>query len=159
MVLAKLGLIGLFQDLYDGITIPSAVAHEVVTRGLQMGQPDAWSVQQAISLGYIKVVETKAEELPQDIAELPLDVGEKQVLFLGHRDNVDLVLFDEAKARQEAMKRGLSVRGTLGVLVQAYRAGRLTREQLQFALNEIMARDDIWISAELCRRVIEGLLD
>jgi len=45
MTLGKLGLLHLLHQLYGPVSIPSAVHEEVVIRGLEMEQPDAYAVQ------------------------------------------------------------------------------------------------------------------
>ena len=67
------------------------------------------------------------------------------------------MLLDDLQAREEAQARGLTVKGTLGVVVQAYRAGILPFGEVQLIIETIIARDDIWIAAGLCRRVLERL--
>lgn len=52
----------------------------------------------------------------------------------------------------------MKVRGTLGVLVQAYRAGLITADQLRFYFGQIEERTDIWISPTLCRRLLQEVL-
>jgi predicted nucleic acid-binding protein len=49
-----------------------------------------------------------------------------------------LILIDERKGRAVARERGLRVRGTLGVLVEARRAGHLV--SLRSALDELRAQ-------------------
>ena len=51
----------------------------------------------------------------------------------------------------------LNVKGTLGVIIQAYRAGLLRLNDVQSIIGAIMSREDIWISEELCRRVLSKL--
>ncbi|MFL6236240.1 MAG: DUF3368 domain-containing protein [Thermoanaerobaculia bacterium] len=60
-------------------------------------------------------------------------------------------------ARAEARRLGLQVKGTLGVLVEAFRAGLLSFEETELLLLEIAARPDIWISEQLCHQIIEQL--
>ncbi len=103
------------------------------------------------------MIEVNDGVLPPDIATLPLDAGEKQALYLAQRDKADLVLFDDEKVREEAKARGLNVKGTLGVIIQAYRAGLLRLNDVQSIIGAIMSREDIWISEELCRRVLSKL--
>jgi predicted nucleic acid-binding protein len=108
----------------------------------------------AIQQGKLKVIEVNDVDLPSDIATLPLDAGEKQALYLAQRDMADLVLFDDEKVREEAKARGLNVKGTLGVIIQACRAGLLGLNDVQSIIEAIMRTEDIWISEELCRRVL-----
>jgi predicted nucleic acid-binding protein len=108
----------------------------------------------AIQQGKLTVVGMKDEDLPSDIAVLPLDAGEKQVLCLALRDKADLVLFDDEKVREEAKVRGLNVKGTLGVIIQAYLGKLLELNDVQNIIKTIINREDIWISKELCRQVL-----
>jgi predicted nucleic acid-binding protein len=159
MALAKLGLLDLLPRLYGQVSLPTAVFIEVVVRGRERGYPDAFLVQMAIQQGKLKVLEVNDDDLPSDIRDLPLDAGEKQALYLAHRTEADLALFDDEKVREEAKARGLRVRGTLGVIMQAYRNGLLGFNDVESITKAIMEREDIWISEELCRRVLRKLQD
>ena len=55
-----------------------------------------------------------------------LDPGETEVLALARTLKDPLVLLDDEVARAEARRLKLRVRGTLGVLVHAYREGLLS---------------------------------
>ena len=68
-----------------------------------------------------------------------------------------LVLLDDEVARSEARRVNLRVRGTSGVLAQAYREQILTLAQTELLIGEISARRDIWISAKLCEQVLASL--
>jgi predicted nucleic acid-binding protein len=67
-------------------------------------------------------------------------------------------LIDEEQGRQEVRRRGVTVRGTLGVLIQAYHFGLITADQLRFYFGQIEERMDIWISPALCRRLLQMVL-
>jgi predicted nucleic acid-binding protein len=67
------------------------------------------------------------------------------------------VLLDDEVARAEARRLQLQVRGTLGVLVQAYRAQLLALIHVELLIQEIAVRPDIWISARLCEQVLTSL--
>ena len=49
------------------------------------------------------VVEVRDDDLTSELTSLPLDRGEKQTLYVGIHDKADLVLFDDLKAREEAL--------------------------------------------------------
>ena len=106
MALGKLGLLELLPQLYGQVQLPTAVYTEVVVWGRERGYPDALLVQMAIQRGQLAVIEVSDVELPPNVAALPLDAGEKQVLCLALRDKADLVLFDDLKAREEAPGHG-----------------------------------------------------
>ena len=159
MALAKLGLLDLLPRLYGQVSLPTAVFVEVVVRGRERGYSDAYFVQMAIQKGKLKVIGVSEDDLPPEIRDLPLDAGEQQALYLAQRTEAGLVLFDDEKVRDEAKLLGLTIKGTLGVIVQAYQAGLLTFHELENTFEAIIEREDIWISEELCRSVLRKLKD
>jgi predicted nucleic acid-binding protein len=155
IALAKLGLLHLLGRLYGQVDLPEAVYDEVVLRGRSQGYSDSLPIKLAIQGN--RLVVKKVKELKGEIAELPLHIGEKQVLSLALESQADLVLLDDMLARNEARARGISVKGTLGVIVKAYKIGFLNLNEVQTIFDDIANRDDIWIAKELCRRVFDGL--
>jgi predicted nucleic acid-binding protein len=66
---------------------------------------------------WLRVVDDPSVEL-----DLGLDPGETAAIALAESLRADRLLIDERAGRKVAQARGLSVRGTLGVLVQARRS-------------------------------------
>lgn len=61
---------------------------------------------------------------PKSVLILPkLDLGETEAIALATEVHADVVLIDEQAGRQEALRRGLRVAGTLSVLDEADQAG------------------------------------
>jgi predicted nucleic acid-binding protein len=98
-----------------------------------------------------------ADDLPSNIVSLPLDAGEKETIYLATSVPNSLVLLDDLKAREEAKARKLVVKGTVGVLVQAYRNSLVTLGEIGTIFEAIIANDDIWIASSLCREVLNQL--
>jgi predicted nucleic acid-binding protein len=86
-----------------------------------------------------------------------LDSGETEVLALAQTRPDALVLLDDEMARSEARRLKLRVRGTLGVLAQAYHAKIISLPDIELLIQEIAARPDIWISVRLCEQTLQGL--
>jgi hypothetical protein len=57
------------------------------------------------------------------LIQAQLDLGESEAIALASEVHADLVLIDEQAGRQEAVRRGLKVAGTLSVLDEAEQAG------------------------------------
>ena len=51
-----------------------------------------------------------------------------------------------ATTPQQAQKLGFHVKGTLGIIVDAFRRRLLTTEEVELIFQAILDRDDIWIS-------------
>ena len=153
IALSKLGILHLLPHLYETVLIPSGVYDEVVTHGIELAQPDAYTVQLAVARSELTVVSTESTRLSETERDSPLHLGERQVIQLALRESPDWVLLDDQLAREQAKQNGLRVKGTLGILVQAHRHGLITAQEVELILQAILDRDDIWISDILVQRV------
>jgi predicted nucleic acid-binding protein len=72
IALGKLGLVHLLHAQYDQVLAPSTVYVEVVTRGLEQGQPDAYVVQLAVAREELRVIQVQESDLSESIRSLPL---------------------------------------------------------------------------------------
>jgi predicted nucleic acid-binding protein len=154
IALGKLNRLDLLVNLYRIVYLPEAVYDEVVRFGLTRGEPDAQIVQRFWRRQQWPIVPVPETELIKVNPSAILGRGEYAVLALAlTHDHVE-VLMDDAVARAEARRLGLHVRGTLGILVQAYRQRHLSMPQIELLIEEIVARPDIWISTQLCQQVL-----
>jgi predicted nucleic acid-binding protein len=85
-----------------------------------------------------------------------LDRGEEEAIALALSKKA-LLLMDEESGRKVAREQGLKVKGSLGVLIEAYHKKLISLEQLRFYFIQISNRKDIWISPQLCNRLLETL--
>ena len=157
MALGKLNRLELLADLYNKVQVPHTVYNEVVSQGLTRGAPDALTVRLFWQRQGWPIVEVPSTVLSAYKPPVVLDPGETAVLALAQTYTDPLVLLDDEVARTEARRLKLRLRGTVGVLVQAYRKDLLSSAQIELLLNEIAARPDIWIGAKLCNQVLISL--
>jgi predicted nucleic acid-binding protein len=155
MALAKLNLLHLLKRLYGQVHFPHSVYEEAVVEGLRQGFEDAHTLKLFLIQEGWEAVEVK--DMPDELASLHLDRGELDSLALALATSA-LLLIDEARGREEARRYQVRVRGTLGVLIEAYRRGFITSNQLRFYFSQIEKRTDIWISSSLCRRLLQQVL-
>lgn len=108
----------LLKELYGTVCLPDAVLQELRNTGAP------------------PLVREWVERLPNWIcAHTPtgtgdpelqaLDEGERQAIVLALELGADLLLVDERSARRVAVRRGLAVSGTLGVLRDGARRGKI----------------------------------
>jgi predicted nucleic acid-binding protein len=157
IALGKPNRLELLADLYHEVHITPVVYDEVVTRGLARSAPEALTVRLFWQHYGWPVVEVAAAMLDAYTPSVILDPGEHELLALAQTLTAPLVLLDDEVARTEARRLQIQVRGTLGILVQAYRAQLLTFAQVELLMQTIAARPDIWISAKLCAQVLASL--
>ncbi len=157
IALGKLNRLDLLADLYGDVRIPRAVYDEVVIQGLAWGAPEALTVRLFWQRHDWPIVEVPEEVMSSYVLPVVLDPGETEVLALARTLPDPLVLLDDEVARVEARRLELRLRGTLGILVHAYREHLLAFDQVELLVQEIAARPDIWIGARLCERILASL--
>lgn len=157
IALGKLNRLDLLANLYAQVQIPQQVYTEVVTQGLAQSATEALTIRLFWQQQNWPVINVSAQILTTYNPPITLDAGEMEVLALAQTVSNVLVLLDDEIARAEARRLNLPVRGTLGVLVQAYRHNYLTYWQIDLLLQEIAVRPDIWISAKLCQQILDAL--
>ena len=112
IALALIDQVELLRHLYTEVLIPPAVQTEVMaggSSGIGMVQ-----LQQASWLRTQALLDSRRADLLAD-----LDRGEAEVIALAQELNADLVIIDERLGRRYAKRLGLTLTGTLGVLLRA----------------------------------------
>lgn len=158
MVLAKLNLLHLLKELYSYVYIPHSVYDEVVIEGMRQGYEDARTLYLFLNQMGWSPEDVEPAAIPADLREVHLDRGERDTLALASALGGALVLMDETAGRKAARARGLTVRGSLGILIEAHRQGVIEADQLRLYFAEIARRQDIWISQALVERVLQEVL-
>ena len=98
MALGKLGQLDLLYRLFGQVGISTSVYQEVVIRGSRRGYADALLIEMALKRKQLVVLDVIRDNLPSDISSLPIDVGEKEAIYLATRVPNSLVLLDDLKA-------------------------------------------------------------
>jgi predicted nucleic acid-binding protein len=118
IALSLVGELDLLRSLYDQIVVPSAVEAEVLAGG--RGGIGSSELREASWLRVVSLQDPRRAELLVD-----LDRGEAEVLALAQELHADLVIIDERLARLHAKRLGLTLTGTLGVLLKAKQLGHV----------------------------------
>jgi hypothetical protein len=149
--LGKLDMLFLLKKLYGEVIVLQAVYDEVVVRGLKEDRKDAFQVVSLIEGGIICIENI---DVGEDVLNEILGRGEIETIIYASRKRADLVLMDDLPARIEARKRNLKVKGTIGILYEAYCKNFLDWYNFQGVIQEIISRKDIWIHEDLCKEVL-----
>ena len=131
--LAKIGKICLLKYVFGEVFIPEEVRVEVVDRGKELGERDAYVVEKAIKDGWLKVSRVELVEV-----SINLELGEVAVLSLAKKLGVREVLMDEVSARTAARLMDLTPRGTIYVLIKALEKKEMDFDKFLEALNELI---------------------
>lgn len=115
--LILIGNIEILPHLFQSVFVPDSV-HTELCHALAPAPVRTWA---AALPSWTRM--TEVPDLPDDATLRPLGAGERATIVLALSIHADLVLMDERKGKQVAIRKGLDVAGTLGILQRAARHG------------------------------------
>lgn len=145
--LAAIEKLHLFRKLYGEITIPTAVLHEIVTKG--KGQPGSEEIKDA---KWVKKVEVKNTALVESLT-LTLDKGEAEAIALAKEQNAELLIVDERLAREIAHHLGINYIGILGVLREAKEKNLI--KKIKRYLDLLRKDAGFWLSDKVYEEILK----
>lgn len=127
----QIGQLHLLQALFTSLFVPPAVAREIAPS--VPSQP--WIVERHL-----------AQPIPFPVLQASLGAGESEAISLALELHADHLVVDEKAARRLAEGLGLTVIGTLGILLAARRKGLIAavRPHVDTLLDK-----NFWISPQL----------
>lgn len=129
--LLKINRTGLLQKLFGEVLIPDAVYKELISD--KRFEDEA---QEVIHASYIKSVPVSNPESVRILRlATGLDLGESEAIVLTDELKADILLMDEAKGRTISGKMGITVMGTIGLLISAYEDKMITSEEARKCID------------------------
>lgn len=144
LYLYRIGVLEWLPQLCDDIWIPQAVVDE-----LQEGQRRGYDVPIPGTYAWLEVVEPRV--VPSEWLSLDLGPGELAVLAIALDYPQRVVLLDDNRARRIAQAAGLTVWGTLRVLLEAKSQG-LT-DQITPHVDQLR-NAGMWMSEAIHQRIL-----
>lgn len=146
IVLSNINALDLLRQVYGEISIPLAVYNEVTAKQdsacLQIQKCQSW-------IHIVKVNNTEDRRMYSS----RLHAGEVEVILLAREDpDIDtLVVLDDNAAKKTAKYLGLTVTGTLGVLLKAKTLGYISEVRPYIRL---LRQSGMWIDDSLVQLVL-----
>lgn len=137
--LEKLGVLNLLSELFSPIHVPEAGYDEL--RGLSLPQ---WINKTPISSPGRQFVEGALGRL---------HTGELEAMVLAREIQAEFVLLDDFLARKKAQRMGLSVLGTIGILILANKKKLSTAEATLQMLDELIHQHGFYISGPMIEQI------
>ena len=144
ILLSRVGRLDLLPALYGRLVVPAPVYREVA----QVGKPGSADLS---AEPWVELVETDPSDPVFTNLRRNLDLGEAAALAVAKALSADLVLMDDRQGRRAAATLGLSVKGTLGILLAAKRGGFLDKVG---PLVAALVEQGAWLSPALKRQVL-----
>jgi predicted nucleic acid-binding protein len=147
IALSRIGQLELLPQLFSRIQIPSAVWREV-TQGAGEGRSGASEVRAAT---WIDIV--SADSTTTAAYALLVDEGEAEAIVIAQARDA-LLIVDDDRGRRLALRLGLRIKGTLGILVLAKRRGLLSEVR---SLIEALPQRGVHVSQRLIEAVLRDV--
>lgn len=144
IALSVIGQLNLLRDLYTEVVIPPAVYGEVIAGGAR--RAGATELSHADWIRTVSLQDPRRADLLLD-----LDRGEAEAIALAIELDADLLLIDERLARRYAMRAGLTITGSLGVLLKAKEKGLVPELR---PLIEELRRNKIRLSEDVVQHAL-----
>ena len=151
--LMKTGQLKLLQKLFGVVYIPGAVYRELTEN--DVFSEEVRMVQECEFIYVEEVSNGKSVAILRNFTGL--DAGESEAIILADEKQSDVLLIDEHKGRQVAKKMGITITGTIGILMQAFDEGMLTREDVEGCI-ERLKESGIRISEKLYQKLREHMV-
>lgn len=141
-----IGKLNILKELFNQISIPNAVWREIVLGGREY--PVSSLIKKA---DWIKRHSISNLELYRNLLR-EIDEGEAEVIVLAIENKAELVLLDEAEARDIAEYHGLNFSGTIGCLIEAKRVGIVST--IKPLLDKMINDAHYWIHDALYKNIL-----
>ncbi len=150
ITLMKAHQLNVLNKLFGDVIIPNAVYHELTSN--ELFSEEAVLIQNSPFIRVVHIENTNAVSILRRAAGL--DLGESEAIVYADEQQADLLLMDEFQGRRVATDMGLKIMGSIGVLVNAFRAGILTAQETEAALERIRQAN-----RHISERLIQDALD
>ncbi len=144
LYLHRVGALGWLEALFGNVWVPGAVTTE-----LREGRRKGHDVPNLSDYSWITIVEPKA--MPSEWLALDLGMGELAAMAMALENPGRVVILDDALARRTALAAGLTVRGTLGVLLDGKSQGLTDRVEPWIDKLEDAG---LWVSTDVRHRIL-----
>ncbi|NHI94971.1 MAG: hypothetical protein EAX96_20950 [Candidatus Lokiarchaeota archaeon] len=143
--LTKVGLLHLLKEY--NVFIPKEVVIEVVDRGKEKGHGDAILIENAIKEGWIQIINIESDEKFKSTADIAgLHEAEIPVIFYAYKKKY-IALLDDASATVFARDLGISVRLSIGILIQSLKNKQITCSETLKTLDDLA--DVMYLSSDI----------
>ncbi|ABU58433.1 DUF3368 domain-containing protein [Roseiflexus castenholzii] len=145
IALALIGKLSLLSDLYGEVAAPPTVYAEAIAGAA--GRIDAADIRNASCVRVQPLSDPRRAD-----ALANLDRGEAEAIALAQEINADLLIIDERLGRRSARHLGLTITGTVGILLKSKALGYI---ETVHPLLTMLQQRGIYLGDALVRRALE----
>ena len=146
----KIDRLDLLKTLFEVVQIPRSVFAELI--GNTKYRDEAEIIKNSIFIQVVDAIDENYVSLLRRSAGL--DLGESEAIYLSDNKKADLLLMDEVRGREVAIRMGIKIMGTIGILGLAYEDSLISKEEIKQAID--ILRDS---GRHISERLYEQLLN
>ncbi len=135
-----LGLLSIFSHL----VLPLSVVEELRIYGLNLA--DLTDVRVSV----MPVDQAHRDAMLVTEQSPAIHSADAEVFLLAYGNSSRLMLTDDLVLRRRLEANGIVVVGSVGILVRAYKTGRLTRSELEMAIDTLFTVSTLYLSRAFC---------
>ena len=154
--LGKLGIIELLPKLFSRVITTTTVKEEV----LQVKAAPEYPILTEVFESWLEVVKVE-EELVQKIAALQIHRAEAEVIALGRellaKEEEIIVIIDDLLAREIAVSLGLTVTGTIGIILEALKEKIVSKKAAKMLVEQLITTTNFRLSAKVYAKTLKEI--
>jgi len=154
--LSKIGVIELLPQLFVRIITTAAVKREV----LQEKTAPEHTILTEVFDKWLEI-EAVEEKIVEKLTKLQIHRAEAEVLALGRellrKEKTSVVVIDDLLAREIATSLGLTVTGTIGILLRALKVKIITKKECQRLLEQLITTTTFRLSARVYAKIMREI--
>lgn len=131
--LLKAEHLDLLEKLFHEVVIPKAVYSELISN--IKFQDEAQVIKNCPYIFVEEVTDTKSVDIFRRVTGL--DAGESEAIVMADEKKADLLLMDERKGRIVAKQMGLTITGTVGILLQSFDEEFLNADEIRESISKL----------------------
>jgi predicted nucleic acid-binding protein len=153
---AKAGCMEILVSLYEDILITNEVYREVVVEGNLLEKEDAVIIQKCV--GKNIHVRSPGSSSGRLVEKYLIHKGEADSIQLAKEMGARLILMNEREGRIAAKSEGLKVKGSIGILFDAIKAGIVDENGALSILSKFRDNPQVfWIEPDIIKAAMEKI--
>ena len=137
IALSRINQLHLLKHLFGNVIVPKGVFYELTEKG-----QDKAGQEQIRNASWIKSQEVRDKDFVEKLMMEGLSEVDASVIALAVERKADIVIVDDKVVREAAKKEGLTITGTIGIIIQAKKLGLI--ESVKEALDDLK-QNGFWI--------------
>jgi len=152
IIFGKLNKLHLLKNVLGDLVISQAVYDEVVENGKLKNAPEAFIIEEAVKSNIIEIKKLSQDYLKKAVSlnnfYRSIDYGEAETIALALQEGSIEILIDERAARKAAQIHGIKPRGSLRILLLAFKKNLIPQEDIKEILAQ-MTREKFRLGADV----------